>query len=87
MAIKKNEKSLAARLISPICAFLVPFLIIGSINMFLIAMHGPAMPDEATARKQTEDCWFYFFFFGAIAGFIGLGVERLIRKISSRKPL
>jgi len=76
----QGEKPLAARLISPICAFLLPFLIIGSINMFLIAMHGPAMPDEATARRQTEDCWFYFLFFGAMAGFIGLAIERLLSK-------
>lgn len=76
----EKEKPLAARLISPICAFLVPFLVVGSINLFLIAMHGPAMPDEATARRQTEDCWFYFFVSGAIAGIVGLGAQRFLSK-------
>lgn len=38
-------------------SFLIPFFIVGGWNAFMIAMHGPAMPDEATLRDQRIDIW------------------------------
>lgn len=79
--------------VSPLMAFLLPFLVVGGWNAFMIAMHGPAMPDAQTSRQQTFDFWLYFLFTGGIAGLIGLVIERFSGRIvkwwkepTERKP-